>query len=108
MLRNLVANAVKFTSAGGRVAVSAVASGNDVAIAVHDDGVGIPPDRLPTLFEADQDRRTRGTRGESGTGLGLALCKSLVELHGRTLTAESAPGAGTTFRFSLPLARTPF
>ncbi|MBL8670366.1 MAG: DUF3369 domain-containing protein [Alphaproteobacteria bacterium] len=108
VLRNLVGNALKFTPRQGRVEVSAAVDGTDAVIAVRDTGVGIPDDRLPQLFDSDREQRTRGTGGESGTGLGLVLCRSLIELHGSALAVESAPGAGTTFSFKLPIARTPF
>lgn len=104
VLRNLVGNAVKFTETGGtiRLAAAPSAGGDDVEITVTDSGIGIPAEKLPNLFRIDAHVSTAGTRGEPGTGLGLVLCKELVERSGGTISAESRPGAGTVFRVLLP------
>jgi len=103
-LRNLVTNGIKFTPPGGKVEVRAKADGDAVRIEVADTGVGIAADRLPRLFEPGGQRATAGTNGETGTGLGLLICKDLIELHGGQLEVESTLGSGTVFRFKLPIS----
>jgi len=73
-----------------------------VVLSVTDSGVGIPPDRLETLFNMDNVDSTDGTSGEKGTGLGLLICKELVERNSGLISVESKPGAGTTFHITLP------
>ena len=101
VVRNLVSNAVKFTAAGGTVSVSARAEAGRVELSVADTGVGMTPDVLAHLFQPDSRVTTHGTAGERGSGLGLLLCRDLVERQGSTLRVDSVPGAGTTFRFTL-------
>jgi signal transduction histidine kinase len=98
VLGNLVGNALKFTPSGGRVAVSAAQRKNVVWFSVADTGPGIAPDALPHVFEQywRQDER--------GTGLGLFIARSVVQAHGGRIWAQSQPGAGTTFYFTLPAA----
>lgn len=105
ILRNLVSNALKFTDAGGQVSVSANAQDHLVEIAVTDTGGGIPPEGLARLFRIDATYTGLGTAGEQGTGLGLILCKELVEQQGGRIWVESAVGQGTSFRFTIPLAK---
>jgi signal transduction histidine kinase len=104
VLMNLLTNANEYCSEGASIQVTARGIGAEVEIAVIDDGPGIPSDQLEHIFE----RFTRGDAGMTqrvgGTGLGLAISKSLVELHGGTIAAESTVGAGSTFRFRLPIA----
>ncbi len=97
---NLLSNAIKFTPAEGRVDLSARAHDGQVEIAVTDTGPGIPPEELETIFE-EYEQTEVGKQAE-GTGLGLPLSRKLVELHGGRLWAESRPGHGSTFRFTLP------
>ena len=99
---NLLSNAVKFTPSGGRVDVSTATENGEVRVAVRDTGPGISPDDQARIFEEFQQARdTNGERPE-GTGLGLALSRSLVELHGGRIWVESEPGKGSTFTFTLP------
>jgi signal transduction histidine kinase len=98
---NLLSNAVKFTPSGGRVDVSAQAANGEVEIAVADTGPGITAADLETIFE-EFEQTSEGKQAE-GTGLGLPLSRKLVELHGGRLWAESEPGKGSTFRFTLPV-----
>jgi signal transduction histidine kinase len=98
---NLLSNAVKFTPDGGRVRVTAHRLDGEVHVAVSDTGVGIAPEDLPHLFEEFR-QVGQGRAQAEGTGLGLALAKKFVELHGGTIRVESAPGAGSTFTVSLP------
>ena len=99
---NLLANAVKFTPAGGEINLSAAASGGEIRIAVRDTGVGIAPEDQARIFDEFQQARGARARAPEGTGLGLALARKFVELHGGRLWVESQIGAGSTFAFSLP------
>jgi signal transduction histidine kinase len=100
---NLLSNAVKFTPDGGRVAVTAVRQDGDVVVAVRDTGIGIAPEDADRIFVEFQQARRQSERSREGTGLGLALSKRFVELHGGRIWFESTPGSGSTFAFSLPL-----
>ena len=102
VLRNLISNAIKFTSKGGEINISAVKRLKEVLVSVSDNGIGIAPQRLEKLFRIDEGDSTRGTNDEKGTGLGLILCKEFIENHGGTIGAESKEGKGSTFYFSLP------
>nr|WP_246733485.1 hybrid sensor histidine kinase/response regulator [Methylobacterium sp. BTF04] len=104
VLRNLVSNAVKFTLPGGTVTVAARRTEAGVEVSVTDTGVGMPPGKLGDLFRLDRRTTTNGTAGERGSGLGLLLCRDLVERQGSTLTVTSIIDLGTTFRFELPAA----
>ena len=99
VLSNILANALRYTPAGGAIEVTVTPFERDIAVSVHDSGAGIAPDVLPHVF----DRFTRAT-DSPGAGLGLAIAKSFVAAHGGTITADSAPGQGTTIRFTLPRA----
>ncbi len=100
---NLLSNGVKFTPPGGTVAVSAVQQGDQMEIAVADTGQGIEPDVLPFIFERFRQGETGLTRVHMGLGLGLAIVRHIVELHGGTVSAESeGAGKGATFRMRLP------
>lgn len=102
---NLLSNAIKFTARGGHVSITAMNLGHAVRVAVSDTGVGIAPDDIAHLFDKYEQTRSRATRGEKGTGLGLYITKQLVELHGGTITVESQPGKGSIFAFTLPVAQ---
>jgi signal transduction histidine kinase/ActR/RegA family two-component response regulator len=101
---NLVINAVKFTPKGGRVQISLQRINSHAEIVVSDTGEGIAPDILPVIFERFRQADSSITRAHAGLGLGLALAKHLTELHGGSITAQSAgPGKGATFVVKLPL-----
>ena len=102
---NLLSNAIKFTARGGRVSITAAHIGDTVRVGVSDTGLGIAHDEIAHLFDKYEQTRSRATRGEKGTGLGLYITKQLVELHGGTITVESQPGKGSTFAFTLPVAQ---
>jgi signal transduction histidine kinase/ActR/RegA family two-component response regulator len=105
---NLLMNAVKFTPRGGEVEVLAERDGASVQITVRDTGKGITPEMLPHIFERFRQADSSSTRSYGGLGLGLALVKHLVELHGGTVSAESAgDGQGATFTVALPVAQAP-
>jgi two-component system phosphate regulon sensor histidine kinase PhoR len=99
-LGNLIANALKFTPAGGRIAVAAAGDGADVAIRVSDTGIGIEPEQQARVFERFY-KADRG-RGDTGTGLGLAIVKHTVLAHEGSVSVESQPGRGSTFTMRLP------
>ena len=103
VLSNLVGNAIKFTPAGGSVVVRAERRGDDARFAIADTGPGIPPEDMPRVF----DRLWRADPRADGLGLGLAISKRLVEAQAGSIWAESQPGHGTTFYFTLPLAGDP-
>ena len=103
VLLNLATNAVKFTE-HGEVALDARLDAGRVVVTVRDTGIGIRPDQMPHLFEAFRQLDASARRHYEGTGLGLHLSRKLLELLGGTIAVESAPGAGSTFTFTLPLA----
>jgi signal transduction histidine kinase len=99
---NLLSNAVKFTPAGGSVEVSSAQLNGEVRVSIADTGPGIAPEDQERIFEEFQQTEAGIEQGE-GTGLGLALSKRLIELHGGRIWVESAPGEGSTFTFTLPV-----
>jgi len=102
---NLLTNAVKFTSEGGRVDVRLQRAGNRMELEVRDTGAGIDPEFLPHVFDRFRQGAAGSARRQGGLGLGLAIAKQLVELHGGSICAESCGlGQGSTFRVRLPLA----
>jgi len=104
VLFNLVDNAVRFTPEGGHVTVSARRRNGSVEVAVSDTGAGIPSEHLPRLFERFYRADPARARGDGGTGIGLAIARSVVEAHGGQIKAESEPGHGSVFTFDLPAA----
>jgi signal transduction histidine kinase len=103
VIRNLLNNAVKFTNSGGKISVD-LSKVNDMAwVSINDTGTGIPADQINNLFENENNRSTTGTAGEAGIGMGLTLCRDMIEANGGEITVESEVGVGSTFRVSLPL-----
>ena len=102
ILLNLLSNAVKFTPDGGRVDVSATRDGAGLVVAVRDTGIGIAPEDQQAVFEEFRQVGAHYTSKAEGTGLGLALTRRFVELHGGRIWLESAPGKGSTFYFTIP------
>jgi signal transduction histidine kinase len=102
ILRNLVSNAIKFTNPGGMIIVSAELRIGELIISVSDNGIGIDKNTIEKLFLIEENNSTTGTQNETGTGLGLILCKEFVEKHGGRIWVESEPGKGSAFRFTLP------
>jgi signal transduction histidine kinase len=103
VLRNLVSNAIKFTNKGGTIIINAEENSENVTISVSDNGIGIFPDRLNKLFDISNRHSARGTEEETGTGLGLVLCKEFVEKHGGKIWVESEQNKGSVFKFTLPV-----
>jgi signal transduction histidine kinase len=104
VLSNLIANAMRATPAGGRIVVSAALRPGAVAVTVADTGIGIPAEYLSRIFEPFV-QVPDGARG--GAGLGLAICRRIVDAHGGQMTVESTPGLGSAFTFTLPRATEP-
>jgi signal transduction histidine kinase len=102
VLRNIISNAIKFTGKGGLVRIKADKEPGGIKISVADNGVGIQPDRISSIFDISKIQPTPGTAGEKGSGLGLLLCREFIEKHGGAIWVTSEPGKGSTFSFTLP------
>jgi PAS domain S-box-containing protein len=108
VLGNLLGNALKFTGQGGTVSVQAcVDNGRGVSIRVEDSGVGIPKADLANLFQKYRQASNAKSSDQQGTGLGLVICKRIVEAHGGSISVESEEGRGTLFTFTLPVESQP-
>jgi PAS domain S-box-containing protein len=105
ILRNLISNAIKFTKNFGLILVSTEILDDDVLIKIKDTGVGMDEKQIAKLFKLDETHSTVGTSGERGTGVGLLLCKELIEKQGGKIWIESFVNSGTTFYFTLPKAK---
>jgi PAS domain S-box-containing protein len=103
ILRNLIDNAVKFTHRNGKIYIDATLKDSMHIISVKDTGVGIPADRIETLFRPDSHQTMPGTENEPGTGLGLKLCREFVEKLNGEIWVESVENEGSTFMFSIPI-----
>ncbi|VAX15200.1 hypothetical protein MNBD_IGNAVI01-2314 [hydrothermal vent metagenome] len=99
---NLITNSIKFTRRGGQIRISADQNENMITVMVMDNGIGISKDNLEKLFRIDEHFSTSGTSNEIGTGLGLILCKELIEKNNGEIWVRSEEGVGTTFFFTLP------
>lgn len=104
VIRNLLSNALKFTNSGGKIFVSTHQEYANTNLEIVDTGNGIPAYIIPNIFQIDQKTSTIGTSGEQGTGLGLPLCKDLIEKNGGTIQIKSTSEKGTTFAITLPNA----
>jgi signal transduction histidine kinase len=102
ILRNLITNAIKYTNPGGEITISAIENDKHIEIAIEDNGIGISFEAQKELFKIDSFHSTIGTNNEKGTGLGLLLCKELVEINGGNILIESEPGKGCELKFTLP------
>jgi signal transduction histidine kinase len=102
VLRNLLSNALKFTSNSGKIEVMAKENDNEIVVSVTDNGIGMDSETAKNLFDNKERKSSIGTIGEKGTGLGLLICKEFINKHGGKIWAESEPKKGSTFYFSLP------
>ncbi|MBI9073751.1 MAG: HAMP domain-containing histidine kinase, partial [Melioribacteraceae bacterium] len=102
VLRNLIANAIKFTKPDGIIKVETEKRDSEIAISVTDSGIGMSEEDKNKLFKIEVHHTTVGTNNEAGTGVGLILCKELVEKHGGKIWVESELGVGSKFIFTLP------
>jgi signal transduction histidine kinase len=103
VIRNLLTNAIKFTNEGGIVSISSRSNGNLREIHVTDNGVGMCPEKIDQLFKQHKGFTSMGTKSEKGTGLGLTLCKDILEKAGGKIWVESQVGKGSSFKFTVPL-----
>ncbi|RMD49072.1 MAG: PAS domain S-box protein [Ignavibacteria bacterium] len=104
VIRNITNNALKFTDSGGSITLHAEKVDDYVKIGITDTGIGMDEETKNKLFKLDTHHTTKGTQGESGTGLGLIICKEMVEKNSGEIWVESKPGEGTTFYFTVPSA----
>ncbi|MBN1158894.1 MAG: hypothetical protein JXA61_05900 [Bacteroidales bacterium] len=102
VLRNIIMNAIKYSYPDHPVVISAKDSEDFVIVEITDQGTGIAKEELSNLFNIDKNFTKKGTASEAGSGLGLLLCKELIQLHGGTIAVKSMPGKGSTFSFTLP------
>lgn len=105
ILRNLLTNAIKFSFPGSEINIAVTNTGNEVAISIIDHGTGMNEESIDKLFRSDVFHSTHGTNHERGTGLGLILVKELIEKQNGTISVKSKPAEGSTFTFTLPVAK---
>lgn len=103
VINNLLSNAIKYSPEGGTITINVLRRDNLLEVSVSDEGIGIPNDKLPHLFERFYRVNTESTVKIKGTGLGLANAKYLIEQHGGTLRVKSTEGVGSTFTFTIPI-----
>jgi PAS domain S-box-containing protein len=104
LFRNLFSNALKFSNNGGKIVLNASSDEHFLTLSIHDNGVGIESGSIPNLFKLDSNTSTLGTEGEKGTGLGLILCKEIMDKHNGKIEVESVLNEGTTFYTRFPLS----
>lgn len=104
IIRNLVFNAIKFSYQKGEILVNASGKGDNVEIIIEDNGIGIAKDKIENLFKIDKNVSTKGTANEEGTGLGLLLCKEMIDLHKGHIVVKSEENRGSVFIITLPKA----
>jgi hypothetical protein len=102
VLRNFLSNAIKFSPQGTTITVKAVDNGDSITVLVSDQGIGMSNEDMAKLFRVECDTKSIGNSPEKGSGLGLILCKELINLHGGEVQVESSPGKGSTFSFTIP------
>jgi signal transduction histidine kinase len=105
VVRNVISNAVKYTSGGGSIEIGVVREGEFSKVIIKDSGVGFSRETAMKIFDAKNFYTTSGTNNETGSGLGLLLSKEFIDLNGGEIWAESDPGKGATFYFTLPLSK---
>ncbi|MFA9191964.1 HAMP domain-containing sensor histidine kinase [Flavobacterium sp. FZUC8N2.13] len=102
VFRNLISNAIKFTKTNGEVKLSMTKENHQIVFSVQDNGIGIAAETITNLFAINHKNTTSGTNDETGTGLGLMLCKDFIEKHGGKIWVESEIGKGSNFKFTIP------
>ena len=102
VIRNLISNAIKFTNRDGKISISTDSAGPLLKVSVKDNGTGMSKEVKEKLFRLDVNQSTAGTDNETGTGLGLILCKEFIQKNGGTISVESEEREGSTFQFTLP------
>lgn len=102
-LRNLLNNAIKFTPGGGTIDILANKNHRFIIISVTDSGIGMTQKEIDNLFKIDKVHTKNGTNGESGSGLGIVLCKEFIEKNKGTIDINSQPGKGSSFSFTIPM-----
>src|SRR5439155_14281318 len=108
VLANLLNNAAKYTDPGGRIGLTAEREGKEVVLRVRDNGIGIPAEMVPRIFDLFTQVDLLSGRAQGGLGIGLTVVRSLIQLHGGSVSADSAgPGQGSEFTLRLPIAREP-
>jgi len=105
VLRNLIMNAIKFSFPGGKIRITSLIDANQCNLTISDEGIGIQPEIQEKLFNANEVVSTPGTTGESGSGLGLVICKEFLERNEGSISVESEPGNGASFNVSLPISQ---
>lgn len=103
VLNNLIENAIKYSPGGGQITVAAEVEKDHITVSVTDSGQGIPPEYLDRIFQRFFQVDAANTRKKGGSGLGLSISRGIIEAHGGTIWAESSPGKGSVFRFTLPI-----
>lgn len=103
VIRNFLSNAIKFSFPGGKIRIQCHSNGKRIALSISDSGVGMSPKTLNSLFKIGESFSSKGTKNETGTGIGLILCKEFLEKHDSQVFVESIEGKGSTFKFSLPI-----
>ena len=104
ILRNLISNGIKFTEPGGEIVISAEKKPHQIIVSIKDNGIGIRQKDIEKLFRIEYTYSNTGTQKETGTGLGLLLCKEFIDMHDGKIQVESTVGKGSTFSFMLPQA----
>ena len=107
VIRNLIFNSIKFSYANTEIRVEAKKAGNSIQVSVIDQGVGIAADKQQKFFNYEENTTTTGTAGETGSGLGLIICREFIEKNNGLIWVESEAGKGATFRFSIPYVDPP-
>ncbi len=102
ILRNLISNAIKFSNPGGKITISTEQKENELVLLVSDNGTGISKADQLRMFKIEENFSLKGTQNETGTGLGLILCKEFIEKYEGKIWVESEEGVGSTFYFTLP------
>jgi signal transduction histidine kinase len=102
-IRNLLSNAIKYTNTGGAISITSEQKDSFISICIEDNGIGMSQENIKKLFRIDMNVSTKGTNEETGTGLGLLLCKEFVEKNGGKIWVESIPNEGSRFFFTVPL-----